>query len=69
MIIEIGDKFLKTLIGLTVDEAKELCKKQRITQFRVTKKDGVNFFVTMDLKFNRINFHVENELIVDCYVG
>lgn len=51
-----------SLIGKTVDEAREICKQNNLS-FRVTIKDGVAYIITMDLRFDRINVNVENGVI------
>jgi hypothetical protein len=36
---------------------------------RVTREDDVEFYVTMDLKFNRINFQIDNGKISKASIG
>lgn len=50
-------------IGLTKNEAFKLCE-QRGLKYRVIMEDDEPFIVTMDLKFDRINFHVQNNLVI-----
>jgi len=58
----------KDYIGLTVKEAAERAKDEGFT-FRVVKKDGINFLGTCDLRFDRLNFEIENNKITKCYIG
>ncbi len=36
---------------------------------RIVEQDGNSFMVTMDLKANRLNFRVNNNIITECYGG
>jgi hypothetical protein len=52
------------LIGLTPQEANDLFERKALNMsVRVTMEDGKNYMVTMDLRFDRINVHVENGVI------
>lgn len=50
-------------IGLTKDEAFKLCEQLGL-KYRVIMEDDEPFIVTMDFKFDRINFHIQNNLVV-----
>lgn len=62
------DKVKEALIGLTKQEASTICKSNGFTM-RVTQKDDVNYIVTCDLRFDRINIELKNDLVVSCSVG
>lgn len=55
-------------VGLTVEKARE---KATLNGFvsRIVEEDGESFFVTMELRSDRINFRVKNNTIVDAYPG
>jgi hypothetical protein len=63
MQIDLSDYFNKTL-----EEAINKAKENELI-YRITKQDGNRFLVTMDIKFNRLNFTVENNIVTDCKVG
>jgi hypothetical protein len=35
----------------------------------VYHKDGVNYFKTADLNFNRVNLKIEKGIVIDAYIG
>lgn len=51
-------------IGLTKDEALNLCKERNLRS-RITMENGQSFIVTMDYRLDRINFHIENNIVVN----
>ena len=50
-------------IGLTKDEDLNLCKERNLRS-RITMENGQSFIVTMDYRLDRINFHIENNIVV-----
>jgi hypothetical protein len=38
-------------------------------EYRVVYQDGQYFFVTQDYRADRYNLNVENNLIIDCFLG
>lgn len=50
-------------VGLQKEQALELCS-QRGLKARVTRNNGESFIVTMDYRMDRINFHIENNVVV-----
>lgn len=62
------NEFLNDLVGLLIDEAKLECINNGFT-FRTTKKDGNNYMITSDMKFNRVNFEIENNTVVKATAG
>jgi len=55
-------------VNLTLEEAINKAKENKWI-YRIIKKDGVKFIVTMDLKLNRLNFTVDNNIVTDCKIG
>ena len=51
-------------IGLTKDEDLNLCKERNLRS-RITMENGQSFIVTMDYRLDRINFHIENNIVVN----
>jgi hypothetical protein len=60
--------FLDSLIGKTKDQAIELCRVDDY-QYRVVYQDGKYYGVTYDLNFNRVNFTIENNIIIEATIG
>lgn len=56
------------LIGKTVEEAIILAKAAGFI-VRLTEKDGINYMVTFDLRFDRVNLRVEKEKIIRADIG
>lgn len=59
---------LDSVIGKTLDQAKELAGFSGFS-VRVTRVDEERYFVTMDLRFDRINLELENGIIVNSNIG
>jgi len=55
-------------IGLSLKDAQEKAKEQGFTT-RVTEVDGSSLIITEDLKSNRINFRLSNNVVTDVYTG
>lgn len=62
------DSILEKFIGLTEKEAQELCWEESY-QLRVTQKDGIQYVCTMDLRFDRINVIIVEDLVVRAEIG
>jgi hypothetical protein len=56
--------FATSLINKNLEEAHRLCVFNNYV-IRVIEKDGEAYMQTMDLKFNRINVRVKNNIIYD----
>lgn len=54
--------------GLTVEEARSLAEEDGLTH-RIVEVDGNSFILTMDLKTDRVNFRVRNNIITDTFTG
>jgi len=55
-------------LGLTLEIAKVKAKEDGFSP-RVVELDGSSIMLTEDLKNNRINFRVKNNLVIDVYPG
>lgn len=55
-------------VSLTLEEAINKAQENELI-YRIVKRDGERFMVTMDLKMNRLNFTVDNNIITNCKVG
>ena len=49
---------IKSLIGLTLEEAKDKLLINN-TNFRVIREDDIYYIITCDLQFNRVNIAIE----------
>ncbi len=56
------------IIGMSYDDAKKICDENNIW-LRMTMRDGERFIITMDLRMDRLNVHIENDLIVKSKIG
>lgn len=55
-------------LGLEKDKAIALCLSQGFT-YRVEYEDGEYFIVTMDLRIDRVNFSIENNIVISSHIG
>jgi hypothetical protein len=62
------DILIKSIIGKTLNEAKELASFNGYST-RVTREDSINYVVTMDLRFDRINLQLDNGVVTKCNIG
>ena len=62
------ENLLKDLIGMTKESGSRLCRENDC-EVRITREDSINYAITMDMKFNRINLEIEEGLIAKCNVG
>ena len=58
----------KDYIGLTLDDAIKLAKKNDL-EFRIVKKDNIDYIITCDLHLDRLNFTIKNDIIIWCNLG
>lgn len=56
-------EFSESLIGKNIDIVEYLCRTKNVN-YRFIEIDGEPSIITMDLKFDRLNFVVENNLVV-----
>jgi len=61
-------ELLESLIGIDKDTGLKLCKENDY-DFRVVIEDSNNYAITMDLRFNRINLEIDNNIITKCDIG
>jgi len=54
--------------GLTLEQALKKAIANGLTP-RVVEENGKAFMLTMELKFNRINFRVLDDRIIEAYAG
>jgi hypothetical protein len=59
---------LEQLVGKTEAEAGRLIKENDM-KVRVTMKDGDYFIITQDLRFDRVNLHIKEGLVVSAKIG
>ena len=58
------------VIGLTEEKAIELIEnKSGMIMYRIVKRDGENFPVTMDYRLDRINLEITEGIVTYAYVG
>lgn len=62
---EMGDE---DFVGMTKQDAKALCEKRGL-KARITSEDGEFFIVTMDYRLDRVNFAINNNIVVGCKRG
>jgi rRNA processing protein Krr1/Pno1 len=58
------DTFEKSLIGKTKEEAQEICEKAGY-ECRLTQEDESIYVITMDLRSDRINIVVKNNIVIE----
>lgn len=60
--------FGRRLVGLHADEACEMATRAGYL-FRVVRRDGDSLIVTMDLRTNRVNVEIEDDIVVAVSAG
>jgi|GraSoiStandDraft_5_1057265.scaffolds.fasta_scaffold516658_1 hypothetical protein len=63
-----NDAFCDDLVGMMEDEATVQAMNEGYT-VRVTRRDGNSFPVTRDYRTDRVNFDVEQNVVVAASVG
>lgn len=56
------------LIGSKLEEAIETIKAMN-AEYRIASEDGINYMLTEDYRFDRINLDVEDGVIIRATVG
>lgn len=59
---------LNKFIGLTYEQAVELSYELSY-ELRLVQKDGVKYWCTQDLRFDRLNITIVEDLIMEIYIG
>lgn len=55
-------------VGVSLEKAQMIASQNGYTT-RIVEKDGQGFMVTEDLKNNRLNLRVRNNIVTDVYPG
>lgn len=63
-----SSEFIENLYNKSYEEASDICRENKF-ELRIMKKDDVDYFGTCDLRFDRINIHIKNGIITNCYTG
>lgn len=66
--VEIPLSSARQLIGVS-ERAAELCAKVNNWSYRIASRDGEEFALTMDYRFDRINLRIREGLVTDVTVG
>jgi len=66
--MEIPREFVKRLIGMNEEDAKVLIWDNDYIS-RVVHRDGEDFMVTTDFRYNRINLYINGGIVFDATVG
>ena len=64
----LGELNVNSLVGLTYEEALQQCTDKGYKAC-VLMADNVSFPITCDLRFDRVGFYVENNLIINAEIG
>jgi hypothetical protein len=66
--MKLQTELLETLIGMSETDAYKLCKENGYAS-RTTIEDGKPYIITCDLRFDRVNFEIENGLVTKANIG
>jgi hypothetical protein len=55
-------------IGITLGEAIDRAKSIGYTH-RIVEENGVSLMVTADVKSNRVNLRIKNDIVIGVYTG
>jgi hypothetical protein len=65
---KIKDEF-EDIIGLDEHDAKDALKKMGIPTVRTRERNGKHFVGTMDIRKDRVNIHIEDDVVIRAYRG
>ncbi|WPH57680.1 hypothetical protein [Mycobacterium phage WXIN] len=57
------------LVGMVEDKAIVEAYNEGFNVVRVLSRDGENFLVTRDLRADRVNFRIENDVVIEASIG
>lgn len=63
-----NDLILESLIGKSLNEATQLAGFNGFA-IRVSREDSTNYLDTMNLRFDRINLQIDNDIVTSCNIG
>jgi len=63
-----SNEILKSLIGKTLEEGRTICENNGYT-YRIIRRDETNYITTSDLRFDRINFQLDSNIITKCSIS
>lgn len=66
--IEISREFLKRLIGMNESDARTLIYENNYMS-RVVHRDGEDFMVTADYRYDRVNLYISGGIVFDATAG
>jgi hypothetical protein len=55
-------------VGKTYQEARQYAIDGGFTT-RIVEENGVSYMLTMDVKGDRLNFRIKNDIVIDVYGG
>jgi len=55
-------------VGKTYKEARQYAIDGGFTT-RIVEENGVSYMLTMDVKGDRLNFRIKNDIVIDVYGG
>lgn len=64
----IYEEFFNEMFLMNYKSAIEICEKNGFTT-RVISKNGVDYIVTCDFNPKRVNFVIENDVVIKCDIG
>lgn len=60
--------WIPALIGKHDIEARAICESEGYS-VRHTIRNGIPYAVTRDYKAHRVNFHVDDDIVVEAHIG
>jgi hypothetical protein len=58
----------KSVVGMTKDDALAALKRQGLS-VRITREEGKSFMCTADVRFDRMNLHIEGGIVTRAEIG
>jgi hypothetical protein len=55
---------IASIVGISEQEAIGIIKAAGLT-YRIASKDGKNYMLTQDIRKDRINLHIANDIVTD----
>lgn len=64
----LDNNYINKLIGKTEKQAEKILNKDKV-YYRIVCRDGISFWVTQDLRDDRVNLNIKNNKIIEAYIG
>lgn len=64
----LDENYIKKLIGKTEKQAEKILNKDKV-YYRIVCRDGISFWITQDIREDRVNLNINNNKVIEVYIG